>query len=122
MFENPFYVAGNPNAVAADPGEISVSDDGVTWKTYECPEKATAPYGKCAGWHPVYSAPGNGISPVDPEKAGGEAYDLADVGLTHARYVRIRDIGTEACPANPPKPNNVGFDLDAVAIVHPEKL
>jgi hypothetical protein len=119
VFENAFYAAGNPNAPAADPGEVSVSEDGVTWKTYDCPDKATAPYGKCAGWHPVYSAPGNGISPVDPVTAGGEAYDLSELGLAKAQFVRIRDRSSATCEGQP-KPQNLGFDLDAISIVNAE--
>jgi hypothetical protein len=67
----------------------------------------------------VYSAPGNGISPVDPATAGGDPFDLADVGLTEARYVRIRDRSNEVCPDGG-GPNTDGFDLDAVSIVNAE--
>jgi hypothetical protein len=124
VFENPFYIAGDPTRPNAELGEVSVSDDGVTWKTFPCASKNESPYGACGGWHPIYSAPGNGISPVDPKTAGGDQYDLADVGLAHARFVRIRDIyagaGTIPCPMQPPKPTTAGFDLDAIAIVHAE--
>jgi hypothetical protein len=118
VFENAFYAGGDPAKPAADLGEVSVSDDGTTWSTFPCAPAASAPFGACAGWHPVYSAPGSGISPVDPATAGGDVYDLADVGLTHARYIRIRDMGSVACPEAGAKPTNVGFDLDAIAIVH----
>jgi hypothetical protein len=120
VFENAFFAAGNPNAPSADPGEVSVSEDGTTWKIYECMPGAAAPYGKCAGWHPVYSAPGNGISPIDPKTAGGEAYDLSELGITRARFVRIRDKSTATCEGQP-KPQNLGFDLDSIAVVNAEK-
>lgn len=118
VFENAFYANGDPERIAADLGEVSVSDDGSTWKTFPCTRSAQPPYGACAGWHPVYSAPQSGASPVDPAVAGGDPYDLADVGVTRARYVRIRDVGGATCPAEPPKPTNAGFDLDAIAIVN----
>lgn len=118
VFENAFYAAGDPSKPAADLGEVSVSEDGATWKTWPCAPASAPPYGACAGWHPVYSAPGNGISPVDPKTAGGEAYDLADVGLTSAKLVRIRDMKTTTTCDARPKPTNAGFDLDAVAIVN----
>jgi hypothetical protein len=120
VFENAFYGGGDKSNPSADPAEVSVSEDGTTWKTYECPPGAAAPpYGKCAGWHPVYSAPGNGISPIDPEAAGGEAYDLAELGLTTARFVRMRDKSSATCDGPPgQRPNNSGFDLDAIAIIH----
>jgi hypothetical protein len=113
VFENAFHPGGNPNNVDADPGEVSVSEDSVTWKTYAC----TPPNGKCAGWHPVYSAPGNGVSPVDPVNAGGDAYDLSELGLTTARFVRIRDKSSETCEGQP-KPDKAGFDLDAIAVIN----
>jgi hypothetical protein len=115
VFENAFfYGAGN---IFADPGEVSVSDDGVTWATFPCTATA-APYGACAGWHPVYSNPENGINPFDPTAAGGDPFDLAAVGVARARFVRIRDKSAQSCPAAPPRPNTDGFDLDAISIVN----
>jgi len=123
VFENAFWAGGNPERPVAELAEISVSEDGVTWKAFPC--NASAPgaggssYGTCAGWRPVYSAPGNGISPVDTKAAGGEPYDLAELGMTSARFVRVRDLATVTCPSNPAnKSTTVGFDLDAVAIVN----
>lgn len=116
VFENPFYVGGMQSDVFAEPGEVSVSEDGTTWKTYPCTATA-APYGACAGWHPVYSTPDNGLSPFDPKVAGGDAFDLADVGLTEARFVRIVDKTNEACAMGSSVDTN-GFDLDAISIVH----
>lgn len=119
VFENTFFAGGDSTQPSADLGEVSVSEDGLAWKEYPCHPSAGPAYGACAGWHPVRSAPGNGVSPTDPESAGGEAYDLSVVGLTTARFVRVRDRATGACSGPPPRPNNAGFDLDAVAIVHP---
>jgi len=119
VFENAFFAAGNATQPAADPGEVSVSEDGIEWKTYECTPGAQAPYGKCAGWTPVRSAPGNGISPLDPATAGGEAYDLSELGIAKVRFVRIKDKSSGGCEGQP-KPNNIGFDLDAIAILHAE--
>ena len=119
VFENAFWAGGNQNMPAAELGDVSVSDDGTTWKTFPCDVSSGPPYGSCAGWRPVYSAPGNGISPVDPKTAGGDQYDLAELGVTSARYVRIRDLGTIPCSADPAmKSTNDGFDLDAIAIVN----
>ena len=120
VFENAFYVGGNANVIYAEPAEVSVSDDGSTWQVYPC-TATKAPYGACAGWHPVYSAPGDGISPVDYPTCGGDGFDLADLGVTHARYVRIRDMASETCPTDPSqKTNTLGFDLDGIGIVNAE--
>jgi hypothetical protein len=132
VFENPFWIAGNPSGVYAEPGEVSVSDDGTTWQAYPCtptydPSASDGtgtepPYGSCAGWHIVYASPASGISPLDPATAGGDAFDLADLGVTHARYVRIVDKTMEDCPeAGPGEPTSNGFDLDAVAIVNAQQ-
>jgi hypothetical protein len=119
VFENSFFASGNATQPAADPGEVSVSEDGETWVSFPCPEKASAPYGSCAGWRPVLSSIDTGISPVDPEAAGGDPFDLAALGIKRARFVRIRDRSSGTCEG-PPRPDNLGFDLDAIAIVHAE--
>lgn len=116
VFENAFYPGGDATHVFAEPGEVSVSDDGVTWVTFPC-TATTYPYGACAGWHAVYSNPMNGISPVDPAHAGGDGFDLADVGIARARFVRIRDKTHEVCMGTSRLTSN-GFDLDALAIVN----
>jgi hypothetical protein len=117
VFENAFDVGGNPNDVYAEPGEVSVSDDGVTWSTWPCTATANAPpYGACAGWHPVTTPP---AAPTDYPACGGDAFDLADLGVTHARYVRIVDHSGETCaPGN----KSAGFDLDAVAILNAQPM
>jgi hypothetical protein len=131
VFENPFWIGGNMDTPYAEPGEISVSDDGVNWTAFPCaptldPQASDGtgvapPYpATCGGWQIVYSAPDNGISPVDPSVAGGLALDLAAIGVTHAQYVKIVDQTREACPEAGPKPDTNGFDLDAIAIVNAE--
>jgi hypothetical protein len=118
VFENPFLTGGDPESPAAEVGEVSVSEDGTTWKTFPC--TATAfPYGTCAGWHPVQSNPENGLSPVDPAVAGGDPFDLSEVGLTKARFVKIVD-KTHASCGGAQSVNKNGFDLDAISIVHAE--
>ncbi len=111
VFENPFDEGGDPHRPFAEPGEVSVSDDALTWVTFPC-HKDAYPYTGCAGWHPVLSNPDNGLSPFDPAAAGGDPFDLADIGVSHARYVRVVDVSF-----NGGAPDE-GFDLDAAAIVH----
>jgi hypothetical protein len=108
VFENPFGFGPDPADVFAELGTVAVSADGVTWLELPCTANAP-PFGTCAGWHPVFAnADENTIDPTDPVTAGGDPFDLADVGLTEARYVRITD--RDDLPDV--------FDLDAVAIVH----
>lgn len=131
VFENPFWIDGDPGGVYAEPGQVSVSDDGMTWQTFPCtptydPSASDGtgtepPYGSCGGWHIIYSSPTNGISPFDPATAGGDAFDLADLGVTHARFVRIVNMTAEDCPEAGPGPITNGFDLDAIAIVNAEQ-
>jgi len=114
VFENAFYVGGDPDKIFKELGEVSVSEDGSTWVPFPCHSDA-APYDGCAGWHPVLANPDEGISAFDPAVAGGDPFDLADVGLSRARFVRIKDISNFGAT------DNAGFDLDAVAIVHAER-
>ncbi|MBX3229039.1 MAG: cell surface protein [Labilithrix sp.] len=104
VFENAFIAAGSTE-VFVEPGEVSVSDDGETWKTFPC-TATQAPWGACAGSHPVME-----------DGTGGDPYDLADVGLTRARFVRIVD-KTVSGICNSQGPNNYGFDLDAIQALH----
>lgn len=113
VFENPFVVA-TTGEVYGEPGEVAVSDDGASFATFACAPAAPAPNG-CAGFGVVHAAVDNGVDATDPEAAGGDAFDLADLGLARARYLRISDRGAEAgMSAAAP---TAGFDLDAVAVV-----
>jgi len=110
VFENPFLVGGDPENPYTELGQVSVSQDGDTWVSFPCTAREY-PYGACAGWHPVLAhADDNEVDPTDPEVAGGDAFDLADLELPHVRYVRIDDVVDE---------QELAFDLDAIAVVHP---
>ncbi len=106
VFENPFEFA---NDLYAELGTVEVSDDGVNFHAFPC-TAVTSPFGRCAGWHPVFL---NGVEqPVIPSNAGGDAFDLGEVGLTEAAFVRV----TDRVDIDPP--DHGSFDLDAVGIVH----
>jgi hypothetical protein len=107
VFENAFAVDGDPAAPFAELGVVAVSEDGKTWHDFPC-TAAEYPYGDCAGWRPVLATETGGEDPTDPEEAGGDAFDLATLGLDSAVLLRVTDLpGDDAV-----------FDLDAVAIVH----
>jgi hypothetical protein len=110
VFENAFYVGDDASAPYAEPAEVSVSEDGSVWIPFPCASEVF-PYDGCAGWHPVYAG-SDGISPFDVERAGGDAFDLADLGLASARFVRLRDRRTTTAAPT------AGFDLDAIALLH----
>lgn len=107
-----FTVFENPLPRYRELATVAVSDDGTTWFEYPCTAGADdEDPGACAGVQLVYSSGTNGIDPLDPNVSGGDQYDLATIGVHHARYVRITDrvdLIEEV------------FDLDAVAIVHAE--
>lgn len=112
VFENPF-----PNWI--ETGEVSVSDDGTTWHTWTChADDADGGWPGCAGVVPVLSHPDNGIDPTDPAVAGGDGFDLADLGLARATYVRIVDSAANDLGGLGYAGTTGGFDLDAVAVVH----
>lgn len=113
VFENPFEPSGEPASVVAEPAEVSVSEDGVAWTPFPCTARAY-PYGTCAGWRPVYATAESPIDPREPDRAGGDAFDLAAIGVKRARFVRIRDMNTKYPAAAP----TAGFDLDGVAVLH----
>lgn len=111
VFENPFIGW-------IETGVVAVSEDGQDFHEWPCAAMDPAKkFPGCAGVNPVLSSWTNGISPTDPKVAGGDAFDLADLGLKRARFVRIRDSG-----ANTYSGSSGGFDLDAVAVVNGESL
>lgn len=117
VFENPFWVRGNPENVWAELGEVAVSEDGESWHVFACPKDGgTVPgtWPGCAGWAPTKMYDPAALVPLDPLVSGGNAFDLADIGLARARFVRIRDLLESANS----ELENVGFDLDAVGVVH----
>lgn len=118
VFENPFHVGNENGPVFAELAFVAVSQDGVHF--VEFPWDANTWRG-LAGKTPVWSNPDNGIDPTDPARAGGDAFDLSEVGLEWVRYVRVRDAGDLLPdPGNRvPGGNSAGFDLDAIAAVHP---
>jgi hypothetical protein len=68
----------------------------------------------CAGVTPTLAYDADGAVPLDPAVTGGDTFDLADVGLARARFVRVRDVSNAG--ATP----SAGFDLDAVGIFNVE--
>ena len=99
VFENPF-IGWTEIAI------VSASMDGESWTEWPCNFETQE---GCAGVQPVLSHPDNCIDARDVELAGGDSFDLADIGMTQARFIRIQD----AAVSGPG-----GFDLDAVVIVH----
>lgn len=110
VFENAF-VAGEQHFV--EPGEVLVSEDGTDWFAFACDAESGE---GCAGMGPVLAA--DAETAVDPSRAGGDAFDLADAGIEAIRWIRIIDrtrehYGDETWCAGA----TGGFDLDAIARV-----
>jgi hypothetical protein len=111
VFENSFYAGGDPEAPFAELATVEVSQDGEHFTAFSC-TATEPPYGTCAGWHPVYAnSDQNEIDATDPELAGGDAFDLAELGMARASYVRITD-------RQDLTGLNGAFDLDALSIVN----
>lgn len=114
VFENAFWAGGDPSMPFSEPGEVAVSEDGDTWQTFPCdpslPGGGTSGSG-CAGLDPtlVYDTTTNEL---DPAETGGDAFDLAVLGLERATFVRIRDLSDEG------DGNSAGFDLDAIGLIN----
>lgn len=107
VFENAFN--GFPET-----GYVAASEDGSVWHEWPCdPFDMAGGYPGCAGVNPVLTNPSNGIDPTDPDAAGGDAFDLADLPLSTARFVRITDTGQNWTGGG-----TAGFDLDAIVVVN----
>ena len=108
VFENAFSYGSK---TYSELGQVSVGMDGRSWVDFPCDAGGEWPYEGCAG---VGEVPID-VDPVDPDSIWGDRFDLARIGVTRARYVRIKDLGVSNGPSAVP---TRGFDLDALAIVN----
>ena len=112
VYENAFGIAGSA-ANYTDAGEVSVSFDRETFVAFSCTvparhEVVDDGIDGCAGMATVLANSNNDDAGRFPA-GGGDGFDLATVGLSEARYVRITDRSTTGSG------DSAGFDLDAVA-------
>jgi hypothetical protein len=142
VFENPFFCTAaplsdaDPYSVFAEPAIVEVSEDGVSFTRFPYDEAALSQVTSLCtdkallrrlvglfGITPNFS--GNWTIPDDPlvydpaapggvSGHGGDAFDLATVGLAQARYVRLIDPNL---PIGIPGASE-GFDLDTVVAIH----
>ncbi len=142
VFENPFFCTAvpaneaEPYSVFAEPGILEVSEDGVDFRAFPydagalsqvsslCTDRSLLErLGGLFGITPSFT--GNWTVPDDPlvfdpaapggvTGHGGNAFDLATVGLGRARFVRLIDPNL---PIGIPGPSE-GLDLDAVVAIH----
>jgi hypothetical protein len=135
VFENPFLPAGLVTGTPfAEPGTVSVSADGISWHAFPCQLDMPPYYPGCAGVYPVFANLDDPMAPSPfvpctvpiqalvgvpvstfqaPMCAGGDGFDLADLGLSSVRFVRI-----DASQLQPGCCETAGFDLDALAAIH----
>jgi len=106
--ENPFEIGGDSDTLFAELARVEVSVDGEEFFEFPC-EPGSDESG-CAGKTPVLANVRKSpeVDPFDAVTAGGDAFDLADVGLETARFVRITDIAGD----------DAVFDLDAVTAIN----
>lgn len=142
VFENAFFVGsvpatdGTDYSVFTEPGLVDVSADGTAWHRFPFDAAALSEVighnatraqqrrlAGLAGITPTFT--GNWTIPDDllswdaagtggVSGAGGDAFDLASVGLAEARFVRLTDAGARNGPAG----SGEGFDLDALVVLH----
>jgi YVTN family beta-propeller protein len=106
VFENVFYFFGTTDPFI-EAAFVAASMDGETW--FEFPWDTTTWEG-FAGVTPMF----NGQNPTDPIVSGGDQFDLNDIGLPYAKYIKLTDLGS----VKQEGPFNGDFDLDAVVAVN----
>lgn len=128
VFENVTYVGGDPMDRFTEVARVSVSADGVAFTTFPTSVNDALPLGdpaRYAGFAGVACVDADGAAPPvcgdgaeGPAGLGGDRFDLADVGLSAIRFVRIEDANAsvpDAGSAFAQPEASRGFDLDAVA-------
>jgi len=121
VFENPFLLG--PCQSYAEPAVVGLSAGDAaptSFVDFPCalsrsrgdPQQQRWAYPGCAGVHPVLAAKTSCTAP-SAAAAGGDAFDLATLGIKQARYLRLRDAGISTMGDG-----TKGFDLDAVVLLH----
>jgi hypothetical protein len=135
VFENAFLPHGlNTENPYAEPGRVSVSEDGAAWVAFPCAMDSAPFYPGCAGVYPVFASADDAGAPSPlvpsatpiaalvgvpfgsfgpPAGSGGDSFDLAEIGVARARFVRI-----EGGQIDPRLAGLSGFDLDAIAAIN----
>lgn len=111
VFENAFQIAGLEETFA-EPAFVE-SRDAISgeWRAHACDSESGWPYPGCAGVEPVLAGPAKPtVDPTDPERAGGDLFNVDD---RQVDALRITDARTGTTTGG-----NSGFDLDAVALIH----
>ena len=114
-----FIVFENAQDIWKERGLVSVSQNGIDYESFACDAfDPSSVFPGCAGVAPVnYSFDPNDY--LNPDTAGGDGFDLADLGFPEARFLKITDLETcqnlYFCQFG-----QAGFDLDAVAIINGE--
>lgn len=123
VHENVFLIGGDPKNPYVEVAVVSVSQDGKTWVTFPYDYN---PQGKATAerFH--------GFAGVTPE---GDGFDLALVGLSWARFIRIVDAGSDTADGDSRVldgdgdfiadsgnaccgAGTAGFDLDAITLLY----
>ena len=114
IYENAF---NNPlnGLIYAEPAKVSVSINGIDFFEFPYDEDDLS---GCAGTKPTI-----GADNYDPDKYGGNKFDLEELGLKEVQYIKITDI-TEIIKDDPDHdyydPTLTGFDLDALVALYVE--
>jgi hypothetical protein len=104
VFENAFQFAGG---IFDEWLIVSVSQDGNAWFTF--------PYDSLTGAGMAGRTPTNGggnVNYLDPTQSGGDSFDLADLGLAWAKYVKVTDATKFQTP------DKLSAELDAIVAIH----
>jgi len=119
IFENPFVVLSSMDDIFSEPAEVALSEDGITWVSLPCssnaPTPGPGPWPGCVGVMPVKAHDTSGRTALTIDDTGGDGVDLAALGLSEVRFVRITD--RSSAPATGVG-MSAGFDLDAVGVFH----
>jgi hypothetical protein len=107
VFENAFYLGGDPSQPFIEAAIVAVSQEGENWVEFPYD---TTDFSGLAGVTPTKDTQ----HPLDPTVSGGDGFDLADVGLSFARFVKLTDLGDIKSEGQ----WNGDFDLDAVVAVN----
>jgi len=93
--------------------EVALEDNPSSYIEFPC-DSVNPPFMNCAGVHPVKVG-----REEDQLKVGGDAFDLARIGIKKIRFIKITDTGDNKDGIDLLYTD--GFDIDSISLIHAYK-
>lgn len=124
VFENGFYTNYDKNLMSLDLGIVSVSKDKINWLDFPVsydknyPQNSSKGKKGFIGLNPVYINMNNNFIYPYFNEAGGDGFDLSDLGIAegdYIKYIKLTDAGNNYLDG---QIGSNGIDIDGLCVFY----